>query len=218
MAVTEHTGTPEKIEFNREWNGDKGMVYYFDIEFEDGTTGQFSTTKREQNKFTEGKEVKYTTEEKSNARGPYTKIDIAKPPSTGGRGGGAQRGGSYQLSPEVEASITASVCLDCAALVILKSGKAPQVKDDLVALHTLANKFFKHIMEKSAGDRQISINYQSRLKEVTTYLMEDVRKVGADKVEPFGFNELKMKNSEDILKYVDMEVAYLQMIMSQAKK
>jgi hypothetical protein len=203
MAVTEHTGKPERIEFNREWNGDKGMVYYFDIEFEDGTIGQFSTTKREQNKFTEGKEVKYTTEEKSNARGPYTKIDIAKPPSTGGRGGG-QRSGNYQLSPEVEASITASVCLDCAAICILKTGKAEQVKEDLVALHAIANKFFNHIVEKSGGDRQISINYQSRLKEVVTSLMD--------------YPTLNIKSTDDILKYLDMEVAFLQLKMSQAKK
>jgi hypothetical protein len=220
MAKTESTGKPERIEWKRSWDGPNGTIHYFDIEFEDGTAGEFSTKTQNQTKFTVGKEVNYSVEDASNARGAYIKIDIVKPkpgePGSGGVSHGKGSGGSH-MSPEVEASITMSVCLDSAALVILKSGKAPQVKDDLIALHVLAEKFFKHIMEKSKGDRQISINYQSRLKEVTTYLMDDARKAGSDKVEPFGFNELKIKSSEDILKYVDMEVAFLQMKMGQAK-
>jgi hypothetical protein len=208
MAKREATSKPERIEENRSYDGQHGKVYVFDIEFEDGTTGEFSTTKSDQIKFTVGKEANYSAEDKRTSNGrDYVKIDLVKPASTGGRGGGySSGGGSHGLSPEVEASITASVCLDCAAMVILKSGKAGQVKDDLVALHTLSNKFFNHIMDKSAGDRQISINYQSRLKEVVTYLMDKE------------YSELKISSSEDILKYVDLEVAYLQMKMSNAKK
>jgi hypothetical protein len=210
MALIEHTGKPVSIEWNREWQGPNGPVHYFDIKFDDDdeTEGQFSTTKKEQTKFTIGKSVKFTTEVKNNNRGEYYKIDIAKDPNagTGNRGGGRSPNGNHGMSPEVEASITMSVCLDCAALVILKSNKADQVKDDLVALHLLATKFFNHIYEKSKGDRQLSINYQSRLKEVTTYLMDPA------------FTQLKITNSESILKYVDLEVSFLQMKMGEAKK
>jgi hypothetical protein len=83
------------------------------------------------------------------------------------------------------------------------------VKEDLVALHTIANKFFNHIMEKSKGDRQLSINYQSRLKEVVGILMDYKNEKGE--------STLGIKSSEDILKYVDLEVAFLQMKMGQAK-
>jgi hypothetical protein len=208
MATIEKTSKPLRIEWNHEWTGRNGPVHDFDIEFEDGTIGQFSTTKKEQTKFTIGKEVKYTETERSGNHGP--KIDVAKDPNAGkgGTGGGNRNpgGGSHAMTPEVEASITMSVCLDCAAAVIFKSGKAGQVKDDLVALHQLANKFFNHIYDKSKGDRQLSINYQSRLKEVTTYLMDPT------------FTELKITNSESILKYVDLEVAFLQLKMGEAKK
>jgi len=207
MAKREATSKPERIADNRNYDGQHGKVYVFDIEFEDGTVGEFSTTKEDQTKFTIGKEANYSAEDKTTSNGrDYVKVDLVKPASTGGRTGSYGGGGSHGMSPEVEASITASVCLDCAAMVILKSGKAGQVKEDLVALHTLANKFFNHIYEKSKGDRQISINYQSRLKEVVTYLMDP------------SYEQLKIMSSEDIIKYVDLEVAYLQMKMSNAKK
>lgn len=190
----ERKSKPSRIEFNREFQGNHGMIYYFDIEFEDETVGQFSSAKREQAKFSIGKEVTYSCEATSNARGPYNKIDVVKPPKEQERRGGS---GSHQLSPEVEASITASVCLDQAAVVISKTGMHEQVKPDLVALHVLANKFYDYIMEKSKGDRQLSINYQSRLKEVTNYLMD--------------WPSLNIKSSDEILKYVELEVAYLKM-------
>ena len=205
-TLTEKTGKPVSIEWNREWEGPNGTVHYFDIEFDDDdlTKGQFSTTKKNQTKFTIGKEVKFTTEVKTNTRGEYFKIDIAKDPNAGKGGtGGGNRGSGSHMSPEVEASITASVCLDSAAICILKTGKADQVKEDLVALHAIANKFFKHIMEKSNGNRQLSINYQSRLKEVVGTLMD--------------YPSLNIKSTDDILRYVDLEVSFLQMKMTQAK-
>lgn len=213
MGKEEKTSKPLTIAWKRQWDGPNGMIHYFDIEFEDGTTGEFSTKLKDQKKFTIGKEVNYSVEETSNARGPFTKIDIPKPkpgePGSGGTGGGKNPGGGRGLSPEVEASITMSVCLDCAAICILKTGKVDKVTEDLVPLHAIANKFFKHITEKSAGNRQLSINYQSRLKEVVGILM-DFKNEKGDSI-------LNIKSSEDILKYVDLEVAYLQLKMNEAK-
>jgi hypothetical protein len=211
MAVTEHTGRPVRIDYNHEWEGRNGPVHDFDIEFEDGTIGQFSTTKRDQTKFVLNKEVKYTATTRSGNFGP--KIDVAKDPNAGrgGSGGGRSSGntGGRGMSPEVEASITMSVCLDAAATCILKTGKADKVTEDLVPLHSIANKFFKHIMTKSAGDRQLSINYQSRLKEVVGILM--------DYNDKDGNNLLGIKSTDDVLKYVDLEVAFLQLKMNESK-
>ena len=201
MATTEFTGIPESIEWNREWSGPKGVVHYFNITFEDGTEGQFSTTKKDQTKFVIGKETKYELEVKSNNRGDYNFITIPKDANAGRGGGAGGRRNDADYSPEIQRSILASVCLDCASIIILKSGMSEQVKPDLVALHVLSNKLYKHIMEKSANDKQTRINYQSRLKQVVDYLIE--------------FKGLAITNSDEVLKYVDMEVVYIQSKMKE---
>lgn len=212
MATTEKVSKPVRIVWNHSWEGQRGTVHDFDIEFEDGTIGQFSTTKKEQTKFTEGKEVRYSVTERSGNFGP--KIDIVKPkpgePGAGGTGHGKNPGNNRGgFTPEVEASITMSVCLDAAATCILKTGKADKVTEDLVPLHNIANKFFRHIMEKSKNDRQLSINYQSRLKEVVGILM--------DYNDKDGNNLLGIKSTDDVLRFVDLEVSFLQLKMTEAK-
>lgn len=67
------------IDFSKEWNGPKGIVYFFKIKMENGDEGQFSSNKREQVKFAVGEETDYTKEEKQN--GNYTNIFIDKPKS-----------------------------------------------------------------------------------------------------------------------------------------
>jgi hypothetical protein len=201
---------PFRIEPKRSYNGRNGMIYVFDIEFDDGVQGEFSTTKEHQTKFTIGVECTYTAEDKIDGRGnDFVKIDLIKDADAGGEyAKGKSQPGRYTKSPEVEASITASVCLDCAALCILKTGKMTLVDVDLVSLHNVANKFFDHIIEKSKGDTQLSINYQSRLKEVVMILM--------DYKDEKGINTLGIKSSDDVLAFVDKEVAYLQMKMKKA--
>ena len=57
------TSTPKTIVFNREWTPSDGKFtnYYYDIEFDDGQVGQFSTNKPDgqQTKFKVGEETKY---------------------------------------------------------------------------------------------------------------------------------------------------------------
>ena len=50
-----------KVAFQREWKNPSfnTTVYYFDIEFEDGTKGEFSTNKKDQNKFLVGESYNY---------------------------------------------------------------------------------------------------------------------------------------------------------------
>jgi len=196
--MAEFTGTPSQIVLNRSFEGQHGTIYYFDIEFENGDSGQFSTNKENQTKFTVGKEVKYVMTDEVDKRGKaYTKIDIAKEAFKGGQGG--YRGGNTNKgskSPEAEASILASVCLDMANIVADKMSLQENINEDLKALHALANKFYKHIVEKSGSDVQKRINYQSRLKEVCNHF--------------FDYPNLKISNSDDILRFVDTEVEFLQ--------
>jgi len=153
---------PREITFGREFNHPQyGMIYYFNIQFEDGISGEFSTSKREQDKFVMGTETVYTYESASNARGPYTKINKPKEEYTGGKGGGRNE------SPEVMRSICANVCLDAATAVVFGLGFEDKVEEDLAALHSLADKFYEFIMNESATDKQKRISLQARLKQVT---------------------------------------------------
>ena len=197
--MAEFTSTPSQIVFNRSFDGQNGKIFYFDIEFADGNNGQFATTKEAQTKFTIGKEVKYTLTTETNKRGNYNKIDIAKEEFKGGKGGYRASGGGSK-SPEVQASILASVCLDMANVVADKMNLHENINKDLKALHALSDKFFKHIVEKCGTDEQKRINYQSRLKEVCNHF--------------FDYPNLEISNSNEILAYVDREVEYLQSKMS----
>ena len=162
MATAYHTfertaeSVPTSITFKRSYPSKYGGdIYLYDIEFEDGTTGEFSTTKgpEEQDKFVIGKRVTYGADPAEDKRGnSYTKIDIyhKDKPATGygGRGGGRGTGKSWGS----EESIVASVCLDCANIIVEKQNLQENVNPDLRTLHALADKFYKYIMEKAGSD------------------------------------------------------------------
>lgn len=78
----------------REWKGEKGTVYYWPIEFENGDKGDFSTKENPQSKFAVGKEEDYTIEEvEKNGR---KNIKIDRPKYDGGGKGG------YRPDPKFE--------------------------------------------------------------------------------------------------------------------
>jgi hypothetical protein len=182
---------PKSISYSHSFTGKYGEIFVFDIEMENGSYGKFSTTKENQDKFSVGKEVTFTEILTKDKNGDYMKIDKVTPKPSGGYGNGTGTG----VSKETGRVIIASVCLDCAGTLIDFRGLGKNVKPDLKALHTLADKFFDHIIAKSAGDNQKAINYQSRLKEVINILVK--------------FPELALDTSDKILEYVDKEVEYL---------
>lgn len=192
----EKNSVPKTIEFNRSYDGTHGTIHVFNIEFENGDTGEFTTTKKEQVKFKIGEATDYSIEQKKTKKGdPYTRIDKVSQRNSSGSYGA--RGGK---SKEAEASILASVCLDCANIVVEKMKLNENVLPDLASLHALSDKFYKHITEKSSNDVQKRINYQSRLKEVVNHFM--------------GYPKLGVIDSTKILEYVDKQVEYLQKKMS----
>jgi len=187
--MSEYISKPTFIELNRSYPTQYDtMNYEFNITMEDGREGIFTTTKENQTKFTLGKEVKYTVERKTDKKGnSFDKINIAKETFSGG-GGGNSKG--------KDSSILGSVCLEMANVVVEKLGIQENILPDLKSLHALANKFYVYIEAKSGNDVQLRINYQSRLKEVCNYF--------------FTYPNLNIKNSTQILEYVDIEVEYLQ--------
>ncbi len=178
---------PREITFGRSWDGPKGTIFYFNIQFEDGIAGEFSTTKREQTKFVIGTEVLYSYEDTSNARGPFVKIDLVKETYTGGGGG--------KKSPEVQRSILANVCLDCAINAIYNLDLADKAKPDLKNVFDVADKFYNYIKTKSNNDTQANISLQARLKDVTMILVK--------------FKSLGINSSDKVLEYVDKEYEYV---------
>ena len=181
---------PTNITWDRSYDGRYGTIHVYNITFEDGTEGIFTTTKPEdkQDKFTVGKEVTYTAKDETDRRGnAYTKIDIFKEkPQSGSRG---------NRSFGSEESIVASVCLDCANILVEKQMLQENINPDLKSLHAMADKFYDYIMSKAGNDVQLRINYQSRLKEIVNYFLD--------------YPKLKITNSNEILEYVEKEVAYI---------
>jgi len=78
----------KSVRFNRKWNN----IHYYDIFFENGDKGEFSTNKEPQTKFIVGTEEEYTIlteeKEKKSGIGTWTKFIINKPKNTGTFGGG----------------------------------------------------------------------------------------------------------------------------------
>ncbi len=114
--------------------------------------------------------------------------ETEKPSGGYGNGGGG-------MSKETGRVIIASVCLDCAGILLDYRKLGDKVLPDLKTLHALADKFFDHIITKSAGDNQKAINYQSRLKEAVNTLVK--------------FPGLDTSTSDKLLELVDKEVEYL---------
>lgn len=182
---------PTKITFNREWNGQNGLIYFFDIEFEDGTVGQFGTTKREQDKFVIGTDVTYTKEEKQNQRGTWYKIDKVKQ-DTGGGG----YSGNRKSDPKTERSIMANVALECALVCIHKLNLKSSVTKDLSSVFSLSNKFYDFIQNECGSDKQKRITMQARLKGVVEHLLE--------------VPSLEIQSSDHIIEYVRKTYNYVE--------
>lgn len=77
------TSKVTKAEFNREWESPHGMLYYHDIEFEDGTKGQYASKSKDQTKFVVGQSAEY--EIAGQDKGGHNKIKPVKQEFGGGR-------------------------------------------------------------------------------------------------------------------------------------
>ena len=60
--------TPLSIVFKKAHSGQNGLFYIFDINFQNGDSGQFFSKDEKQTTFKEGQETDYTIEEKVNGQ------------------------------------------------------------------------------------------------------------------------------------------------------
>jgi hypothetical protein len=161
------TSKAKTVTFNREWKSPQNhMIYYFDIEFEDGTVGQFSTNKKDQNKFLPGVEVEYTVEPKSSGKGDWNKIDKVK----SDEGAKAVPSKKWSRDPKVRKLIIAQTAVKCAIetleLETPANGKMVVLKDRIQSpgdILNIAAKYNKFIIENAGGNEQLEIILQGQV-------------------------------------------------------
>lgn len=71
----------KQVQPNGTWEGNYGMMYKFEVAFENGDAGEYSSKSEQQTKFKEGEEVEY---EFTGGKFPKVKPYYA-PPSSGGQ-------------------------------------------------------------------------------------------------------------------------------------
>lgn len=116
-------GVPTEITFQREWQAKDSVgnptgkkIFYYNIKFDNGDKGYFSTNVNPQTKFTLGQSIDYTYEQDKNKdntdkvdkfNNPVMKVDKWKEPFIAGAGK------KVMSKPHENRSIAASVALEC---------------------------------------------------------------------------------------------------------
>ena len=72
-----------RVTSNGTWEGKFGLMYKFEVSFENGDTGEYSSKSQDQTKFVEGQEAEY---EYTEGKFPKVKPVWAKPSSNGSFG------------------------------------------------------------------------------------------------------------------------------------
>ena len=72
-----------RVASNGTWEGKFGLMYKFEVSFENGDTGEYSSKSQDQTKFVEGQETEY---EYTEGKFPKVKPVWAKPSSNGSFG------------------------------------------------------------------------------------------------------------------------------------
>jgi hypothetical protein len=150
------------ILFNREWRRPEGgSVFYFDIKFEDGLEGQFSTNKKEQTKFTLHEEAEY--EQKGTNKVGTKMIDTIRDKP--------QFKSTYN-DPLVNVRIAMSVSLGAAIKTAINLGMKDITEDDVFAI---ANYYFKWITEGENSRDIYSLKWNSILNAADYMAMNEIQ-------------------------------------------
>ena len=132
------------VQPNGTWEGSYGTMYKYEITFENGDTGEYSSKSKEQNKFVIGTDVEYTY-----TGGEHPKVKPIYTPTAGG----------YTPNPERDLKIVKQSCLK-AAVELCNSDKIK-----LNQVLTLADKFVDWVNGAGAAD-----GYTTAPKKETTDL------------------------------------------------
>jgi len=198
--------TVKSVTFNREWQSNHGMIYYFDITFTDGTVGQFSTNKMDQTKFEIGKEYNVSVEQKQNKHGAYNFINIIlDKPFTGGKSFGGGSRNDYWTNPEMVMQLSIGTALRHASDYLKLADQTAIVKGDHIfkVANVICDWYFKGTdtitdnSEKSEiiKRRRYAVGHAIALQEVSAEFEEKLTKVLNKAEVIFQFAEEKIKNA-----------------------
>ena len=193
---------PSKITFTNEWAGPHGVVYYFDIEFEDGNKGQISSLKKDQDKFQVGVEVEYQQTKVSKKGTPqYDTIKAEYQPRSSG-GSKPKEFNQLAISKQVAFQEAIRVLQNSNTPIVdmikhtdiynADNPMAANIKSGTLEIVTkIANIFCDWLMDKSSGfDGQMVSNALRRAVDLAM------------------INELNITKTGDILSYAD-EVLFI---------
>jgi hypothetical protein len=142
------------------WEGQYGLMYKFEVSFDNGDSGQYMSKSQDQTKFKVGQEAAYElTSKEFNGQTFYT----VKPVQTQQSFGGGKP--SYQKDPETEKRITRMSVLKVASDLVINGE---------IKLHDLTKvaSYLEHYV--MTGEDSISKIYGSAtLEKVTTQVMSD---------------------------------------------
>lgn len=74
--------TPTKVEFRNDWESQRGTMYDFWVEFDNGDKGVYTSKSRDQKHVVEGVARHYEKQQKDGQNGPWFKIIPKKAPHT----------------------------------------------------------------------------------------------------------------------------------------
>ncbi len=87
---------------NGTWEGSYGTMYKFEIVFQDGSVGEYSSKSKDQNKFEVGTETEF---EYTSGKFPKVKPVYAQPNTQGGFSGGVSPSKAFGKSDDVQNKI-----------------------------------------------------------------------------------------------------------------
>ena len=109
----EKTSKVTQVAGSGTWEGKYGVMYKFEVAFENGDAGQYLSKSQDQTKFKVGQEANYTIEGKEfNGQTFYTVKPVMQQQQFGGKP-------SYQKDPETEKRITRMSVLKVAGDLVI---------------------------------------------------------------------------------------------------
>jgi len=93
-----------RVTGNGTWEGQYGLMYKWEIEFDNGDFGNAMTKSNIQTTWKQGEEIEYELIEKVTSNGSFFNVKAIQSKPPGGFGGGG--GGGFKKDPVTEARIT----------------------------------------------------------------------------------------------------------------
>ena len=130
----EKTSKVTSCQANGSWTGNYGEMFKFELAFENGDTGEYSSKSPDQKKFVLGQEATYTIDA-SNPKYPKIKPVFSQ-------NGGGFKGGGFKNDPNREMRIVKQSSLKVATDLCIANDKA-----DLNSVFVVADKIVEWVME-----------------------------------------------------------------------